>query len=306
MAVTSVNVLQSVGGFNKDFSRSYTVTYRVITNSASDGPAVVCTAAGLPRKYTPYIIGNDIDTGVYCESVTARHEDWNASRLIWLVTVQYGSSSKKEHDDNEQQGSPLDTRAKWSGGHAQFQIVASQDKDGDAVKNSANQQYDPLPMKDNSRPVINVVKNVANLDLNTWASYIDAVNDGTWWGLATRKLKCQSIQWQQMFHGSGTPYYQVTYEFHVKDDLWDYVILDAGYEHLINGGADTDSIKDDNNVETSIPWPLNGSGVALTTAQKKTDSNYFWYKPGTTAGWRIYAEKDFSALGLPTVIGAPY
>src|SRR5262245_39965763 len=81
--------------------REYTRQFTVYTNSRLDGPKVVGSAAGIPRLWTPYASGNDLDLGSWCRAVEPQKTD---NPLIWKVVCKY--SSRLERPDLAQVGRP--------------------------------------------------------------------------------------------------------------------------------------------------------------------------------------------------------
>jgi hypothetical protein len=113
----------------------------------------------------------------------------------------------------------------------------------------------------------------------------DTVNSSAWWIFPTRSVKVANIGAQSM-NEAGTQYIRVTYEFHVRRDLWiPLKILNDGRKD-INGKEQLS-----NNQIVTEPWPLDTAGAFLTVGFALTDINY--------KEFTVYRERDFTQLGVP-------
>ena len=89
---------------------------------------------------------------------------------------------------------------------------------------------------------------------------------------------------------NGNEYWVVHYEIEVAVDIPMYLsVLDAG-PHDLSATGKLDDIAEAN----GAAWPLNGSGMRLTEAQKAAGADFHW--------WRFYhhVASDWSALNLPS------
>jgi hypothetical protein len=189
----------------------------------------------------------------------------------------------------------VDYPAVWSGSFTQFQADVFKDKDGQPIENYVGDNYlDPPITKDDSRPTLVVEKNFASAQLDTWATYRDKVNSGTWWGLAARTIKIQQVSWRQLYY-KNVPYISTRFEFHINTDTWDVEVLNAGLREVASGASEWTRIKDNLGREVTTPYPLHVTGRKMTKAEIDAGPDY------TT--WKIYDELDFSTIGLPAVVG---
>ena len=156
MSVVSVLELNAgrggEGNVTRDKSwRTYTRTFRVITNNNFDDTLVVST--GVSMAYGIYA-GSiyPTDWGAWCTKISCHPE--GKSKTVWLVTVSYTSEWQPQQN-------PLADPAiiEWSS--TPYQRPYGFDKNGNALLNSAGDTYYRPVMGDDSRWEIRVQKNLA-------------------------------------------------------------------------------------------------------------------------------------------------
>lgn len=288
MAILSVNERGEGRGGRK--GQKGEVTYRrvfiVITKSKSDGPQVVMnavdpnTGTSVPLIGEIYVAGNDLDVNARCIGVDPQEIDGHGSK-IWQVNCEYSTKWQDATDD------PLLRPTDISFSFAQFQRPVWLDINASAITNSANAYFDPPVEIDDSRPVLTMVRNESWFSTSLAIDYQDAVNSDIFFGFPVRTVKIAGISGQNAVE-NGIQFVKVTYEFHIRRELWiPLKILDAGMQ--------------DKNRNTTIPgtsgqiavepWPLNGSGTFLTAP---TTTSLLQFRSFT-----VYKERAFSALALP-------
>jgi hypothetical protein len=311
MSIVSVTRLPEgwSGGFNQNWERHYRQVFRVTTSDRLDGPNTVYTASdpvtGLTiplRGAAYYVTATERDPGSFVQSIEPAFESFaaEAGGCSWLVAVTYG-----QYQMNTWTEDPIGWPLRIQFGGTQQSKIAYVDKDGKAVMNSADDYYDPPPEVDDSRSVLIVSRNegIHDFDFLKTEYYRDCVNDALWNGFAARQLKLGLITTgepqSKQVGGSIVWYYQVNYPFSVNRDTWDSKLLDQGFTRL-----DGDSppvydpvsgleilhrveIRDKHGQRPSAPVFLDGDGNELPTTS-----------PVVVKDFRIYAERDFSALSL--------
>ena len=282
MTVTSVNELHAGRTANNDgLVRTYTRSFLVKTDSKSDGAYTAGSAAGLP------LIGSTHpeDLTAWCRSLSVAPFNGENAPMAWTVTANY--SSEWQLAEN-----PLFEPAKITWSFEQFQTVAVQDKDGYAIVNSAGDLFDPPIMKDDSRPIVSVTKNLAVVP--TWLlNYQDAVNSGpfTLDGLtiSTGCAKMNAISVGAKATQNGYTYRPVTMDIHLQRDTWNFKVLDVGYRKIVNTTEREMITSDGDGTDPPMPVLLNGSGGVVSD-------------PDTTGGvfltYNVYATADFTVLPL--------
>ena len=267
---------------NDDGHRDYTVFWPVQTTSVYDGPDIAITAPGLPTPGASLAIGNTIDPwAFYQRKGSAKLIKSRGNRKFWDVALHYTTLPTKRCQTNKIEN-PLMEPHRVSGEFRKYTAEATEDKDGDPLVNSAHERFKgPVVSRDFNRPSIHLEMNVAWLNLTVLAGYVDAVNDSTWWGQSARKIKCSEFDWQRVLYGTCNYYFIAKFTFELKEDTWDFKVLDEGAKILENGEA----IQYKDTREENTTTLLDGSGQATTTP--------YYHE------FRVYPEKDFSTVGWP-------
>lgn len=195
-------------------ANSFIQRWRVQTNDPLDGPHVVVNHPGLPALYSPYSSGND----TYEDALLLRKtpEEEGDSHRSWIVTCEY---------NNEYQLYPLLEPTLYSMSFDQYTQVARMDVNGFPLNNSMGQAFTPPPEADWSRPVFIARRNEAFINTSFVIDMVDSVNASVWKGWAPRTVKCKSINIGEQQLRNGTYFHEVTYEFHLFWQTWDYFIL---------------------------------------------------------------------------------
>lgn len=238
--------------------RSYTRSFLLETTSRFDDAYDVGSNASLP------LIGSahPSDASAWCIALDVEcYEGWKS----WRVTASYSSERAMAED-------PTEDPAAISWDSEQFQTPLIEDNAGDAVVNSAGDPFDPPIMRDDSRRVATVVKNLATVP--SWIlSYQDAVNsdsftiDGV--SVTAGQAKMQRVTVSELQERNGTPFRVVTFQIHFQRDGWNFRPLDAGFREL--DGTDRIQILNSGDSEpVNAPVPLNGSGAAIDNPTSAT------------------------------------
>lgn len=176
----------------------------------------------------------------------------------WEVSASYSSEYETTED-------PLDMPAAIDWGGEQFQEPLIVDVNGDLVLNSAGDPFDPPIMKDFSRRVVTVVKNLAAppswlVDSEDVINDSDFTLDGV--TIPARCAKMQSVHISRKNYQNGVQFRQVTMLMHLNKRTWKFRQVDSGFNELYNT---TDRIKIQINGEyPTAPVLLDGSGVRLS------------------------------------------
>jgi len=134
------------------------------------------------------------------------------------------------------------------------------------LTNSSGETFDPPINKEYYDLVIRIVRNQDYYNALVAAQYIGNINSDAIWGLAPGTVKCNVFSGQPK-RAAQLYYYQVSYEFQVRFDVWRRRILDQGFREVT--GVDEDgvttyaTILDDNLKPLSQPVLLDGDGEQL-------------------------------------------
>lgn len=221
------------------------------------------------------------DTTAWCTQLTVENTNFWAG---WTVTEQYSS-------ENELAENPLFEPATFDWDFEQFERVADVDKNGDAITNSAGDIFtDPPLMRDDSRPLCTVTKNLAAVP-TAILTYQDAVNssaftlDGLSITTGLAKMNRVSVSRKQL--RNGYTFRVVTFDIHLQRDAWNLKPLDYGYR--AKSGSDRTAIVSTDGTEPRTPVLLNGSGAVLSPPTSAT-AVYLSYD--------VYYALDFNLLPL--------
>ena len=279
MAVTYVGELsEGRRAQNSKGVRTYTRVFRLTTSSQTDDAYTVGSKGSLP------VIGNThpSDGNAYCSDLDVQCvRGWR----IWDVTATYSTervlSSTPTSDP---------TYITWD--TEQFQKPATQDKDGKGVVNSAGDPFIPPEQMDDSRRIVTVQKNLANVP--TWIlSYQDAVNsdaftiDGR--SIAIGEAKMQRVSVGPPEIRNGVTFRQVTFVIALQRDGWAFKLLDQGYNERRLITTDGKKVIHINGQIPSSPVLLDGNGFA----QLDPDS-----ASAVFLTFNVYKQQPFSSLPL--------
>lgn len=235
--------------------RTYTRTFRVVTNSNFDDAAVVQGDPRCPRVGNLY----PWDRAAYCKSISPRNEGF--SKRVWIVTATY--STEREITEN-----PLHEAAEIDWNTEPYQRAYYKDRDGKAILNSAGDYYDPPVTGDDSRWVVTITKNLSSVP--KWIlGYRDAVNsdgcyiDGIYVAAGYAKIMAVRVsKWQSR---NEIWYRTLSLTIALSDIGWAREELDQGFREI--DPTDTTKkkrrrIKDGSKYVCS-PVLLDGSGHVL-------------------------------------------
>jgi hypothetical protein len=217
--------------------------------------------------------------------------------MIWGLVVRY-YIPPVENTPDPSTGIPKDC---WSGAGSSTSIPVFKDKDGVLVVNSAG---DPLEgaERESSEFSLTLTKCYSDLSWSPIAkSRSNTVNASSWNGSAARTWKASfrsANKKEATVSGSSSdtkPYWEVTWEFHYREETWDYKPWDVGFNQLVDssgspatGGTSRAAILGADKKPVKAPVALS-NGVAKAAGQK----------PDALA-FRLYQETDFSVFGNPS------
>lgn len=205
---------------------------------------------GSAHPYIPFCWCNDVDVQ-------------QNGKLEWVLTANY--STLIELNEN-----PLFDPAyiEWDGDNFEEPLVY--DRNGDAVVNSAGDQYENL-FRERTRRVVTVTKNVATIP--DWIiDNEDAVNsaifslDGISIGIEKAKLRPPSISRKQV--RNGVTYREMKMIFTLNKDTWVTKAVDAGYRY--KSGTERKRIVSDDGSDVTQPVCLDGTGLVLSNPTPAT------------------------------------
>jgi len=279
MAVTYVGELaEGRRATNSRGVRTYTRVFRLTTSSQTDNAFTVGSNGSLP------VIGNTFpsDGNAYCTDLDVQCvRGWR----IWDVTATY---STERAINTVPTSDPVFVQ--WD--TEQFTKPATQDKNGDAIVNSAGDPFLPPEQMDDSRRVVTITKNLSSVP--AWVlTYQDAVNSDTFTidgvSIAIGEAKMQRVSVGPAEIRNGTTFRAVTFVIALRRDGWAYKILDQGYNEK-DAAAPTGRVPIYiRGMLPTSPVLLDGTGKQLPDP-KATD--------GVFLTFNVYKTQAFSSLPL--------
>lgn len=285
----------------EDGHRTYSLSFRVTTDSTNDGPRVVGQAADaewhIPAIKEAYAFGPDeYDAHALCVKASPEQE----APKIWRVDCEWTTNTS-------QYANPLDEPPQVSGSaRGDGQEAFLEDVETlDAVLNSAHCPYQEQPTRRKSKETLTVTVNkpcrtgVPTDDPRTWAfQYVCKLNNANWNGYGEGAVMCTGISWTKesaMVAGAVPPlvsYYKITYDFEIDEpDRWVIRTLDQGFKSIaqppLANAGEIVNIKDDNDEDIAEPMLLDGNGDVLDA-----DADAVFLE------WNAYFKVDFSTLGI--------
>jgi hypothetical protein len=255
---------------------TYVRQFRAIADSSLDRPKSIVAAV---RTQFGIAIGDHYKVLSPLDGITVLEEDTNAflaefnavldgqadDGCQWTVTVTYSSA------DGEGQfpPNPIDHPTKVNYTSSRQDKVPTEDRDGNAIVNSAGESFSHVPAIDEYRNVIQIQRNVAVWDPDLANDYKGTVNIGPFTvGPKTYPagtVKCNDIKADWDFHVECGWYWVVDFEFEVNLGGWDTHLLDEGMRYRDATSHKLKAINDENGQPVGDPTPLDGTGLQLGT-----------------------------------------
>ncbi len=290
MAAVSVREVHNsrAGSINDRGEVEYTRTFQVITDSYLNGPATVRVATGVPRRYDIYADADGtLDTSAVCRSVEVSA---GPDPLVWFVSCKY-SSKVAEPDQGEE--NPLNRPADVNWTNVKFTTVATEDRDGEAIMNSAEEPYDPPLEKELIRLGLKISRNEEFYNAAVQLLFHNTVNSDAWFGLHPGQAKCAGISADRKYE-NGAYYWRVVYEFELMPaadatealTVWAKRVLDQGWYEL--DGTTKKLIVDKFGKPVTAPHLLDGDGAKLVSGEDPVFNTF-----------HLYETRAFGALNLP-------
>lgn len=293
MAIIACNLKREgrTGNHGVSSSREYQIPWQVLTNSDNDGPRNVIAVGPfigpdpLPLIGATYSVGNDTDTFSVCQNLAAVNVPGRVRE--WTVTATFKPLEPNQEQQDVVSTNPITRPIKYRLEHESWTRVTEKDKDGVALKNSANVPFDTGVELEDSYVVLVAEKNFATLqqiiDLNV--QFALKVNNAVFKGGAVRSWLCRPITCSDLQNENGVAYYTATFHIVHKPDLWDIQVVDRGF--LTKDGAVWKGALEKNLQPVGEAIPFNGAGSILNAGL-----------PLHFLSFRIRGETSFTGLGI--------
>ena len=297
MSASTLGVISWNRSRDEEGQRTYDIEFLVQTTLASDGPATVSAAWGLPKIGSYWYYGNDADRWAYCtpeQSVKPQTSD-QAKGNVWVVSHKFSTKPLQRCQDTSIDN-PLNEPPKLSGSFVELYQENRYDRNGTLVTNSSHELIvGPSTETSKSRPTVNVSLNVASSPVSLVDSMIDHLNDSPLWGLPARHVKFSQVSWSQSLYGTCNFYYTLNMGFEINRTGWDVLHVDKGTRALAPGGTEgnrLDYVKMKNERGEILENDyLDGSGGQLATGASPI-----------TATAEYSPQANLLLLGIPSML----
>jgi hypothetical protein len=246
------------GNENEKGVRTYVRVFGVTTNDSTAGPNTVKDFIPV-KRFDKYFDNNGVTDvlGAFAQSIEVGQVDDDPNE--WLATVTYSSKTDQPELGKEK---PTDRVPQVSWSWVQFQRPIERDALRVPVVNSSGERFDPPPEIDDSRLMLTIVRYEDSFNPATALSYKDAVNADKIFGFRAGLVKLKPITAKRDFE-NGIFYYEVTYEFEIREEGWKLRLLDQGYSTLDPAGGRPLLIRGKHGDGLAAPVLLNGAGQLL-------------------------------------------
>lgn len=284
--IVSVDLLHATRevAIEKDWTKAYTLNWRVITNAPTVSAKTVLSASPVSlgdvyeeEEPGPTTITDPIS---FCQSIRANCVDEDGRG--WILTATYGP-----YDPTVNPASPLDRPLEISFDYESIEEVVDEDRLGNPVVNSAKDYFDPPVTRPRRIRVVTCTRYETSFSVSTDESFEDAINTGEFLGAAPRTVKLSPIKRVLMRDPLVGWLWKSTYEFRYNRRGWRTRVLDQGLRRLAGTSPEKRIPIIVGGTITQSPCLLNGSGQPLAL-----DGSPYYRE------FQIDLEQAFAALGF--------
>lgn len=219
MSVVSVEPIASrSSSIDQEFARTYTITYRVITDNRLDGPLVARAAVPYVIGQS-YVFGTEFDTGAFCLDISSEQEGDDGK--FWLVKCQFGRAPALEENPLLQ---PWEITLSGQAVEVPFDI----DADGRPVCNSIGDPFSTALMKQTNQPVLSITRNEASFN-PALVLFANTVNSDAFYGGAPGTVLFQPANSQRQYSSTYGYFWTTQYSFAYNPDGWDKQLINQGF-----------------------------------------------------------------------------
>lgn len=291
MAVISVTPKTgATSSIDEKGQTQYTRLFTVVTDSPLTGGLAILESNGVPAIGDIYVgPDGEFDAQSICKSVQPKQDSENP--VLWEVSAEYGAPQANQDQQNQ---NPLLRPAVITWGFNKFQRPVWRDVNNKAILNSVGFYFDPAIEIDDSRPILTITRNEPVFNPGLAIQYQNAINSDNFFGASPGQCKVAGISAQSQTENNYF-FWQISYEFEFRRDLWQLQILNQGrYRKWKTGDPPAEEgyaqpieVK---GVHVSDPVPIDTSGQPI--ANPTPDNAYF--KP-----FDVYQSLAFTPLALP-------
>lgn len=245
MATRLLGLLDWSGDADDEGHRTYTVSFKVESDSLVDGPNTVRLTPGAPLPGDIYAFGDDADLWAFCTPKWSAkaHDIKEGERVrIWILERTFstklpagGPGQRGRCNENDIED-PLLEPPKISGSTNNKTEEITTDRFVAAVTTSSHEQMRG-PQLEFDMPTDNI-----SVEMNVASSFTIAlayamrnhVNYAPLWGLGARCVRLAGVSFDVKYYGLCYKYYTLKLEFETNPNTFDRDVLDEGTK-VLNG-----------------------------------------------------------------------
>lgn len=304
MAITEIKekLDGATAKLNQQRQANYSRVFQVICDDPRTRPGTALLAVGFEIGQEYKVIDpNDgvtvleSDDGAFVTSISCQLASAADDGCQWDVSVEYGPGGG---ESAVFPANPVEHPIKISWGFAKHEVPVETDIDDKPIVNSAGDFFDPAPTRDDSRPVLKIVRNELTYDPLLALDWKDRINEDSWYGFEPGTVKAGEFPGELRFNAECGFYYEVSYEFEIQPDGWVKKLLDQGMRTLNATSGKLANVLDEKGHQVSSPVLLDGSGQKLASGADPVILEFNIYKTAR------FADLNFDFASAPGQGGA--
>jgi hypothetical protein len=296
MSIVSVGIEPGYPEVGRQFqggrvTRSSTYRLKVITDDPNETGVALEQAIFL--AYPQWAVGYDLGSGFTIRTSRLKRSSENR-KLHFLELSADDQVTDKEKEDKDKP--PDQRRTEWSWDFETLEFALTQDVDGQVVATTAGDPFEvtyPIAI-----PVVTIERQQASFDPNTIISYVNHVNDASFWGAPVGSVLCAGIRERKGETFNGVEYRAVSYvfKFAVPEipgvmEGWKLKVLNNGPTYIL-GGEQTACREDSTTTSAGTGSKVNRNITAGGTGLIDPGD------PPHILSFKQFKEADFGALNL--------
>lgn len=244
---------------------------------------------------------------IYCTDIDIQEDSGDEGMGFWKATASFGPADPLLLGAGAIPAVAADAPVAVDWGSWTEPFALYRDKDGHILINTAGDRFNEPVDSERRFPLMRVRRKERNFDPAVAAWYWDKVNLSEWTvrglSIPARYAKCVNISGSQQWHPVFGIYYDVDYEFAIRNQSWtdskgvagqgwDLNVQNTGYRQLVSGELELVRDPDSGDfMEAPVPLDVDGAALAVPLAAGTAFPNITF---------RVHPEVDFnSAFGFP-------
>lgn len=214
--------------------RTYSITHRVEVDRTAHGPlSALEGTAGLPEPGASWSEPDIIDEFAYFTQEATVEQVGNEAGNCFFDITQTATSNPSDFCSEEFKDDPLAIADRVKIESVERQKEATFNRDGDAITNSAYEQYRGSVVEfDDHKIRVVIEQNAAELELDLIDSLMNTVNDAPLWDFDAGCVKFSRFETEPKYHTDCQKYWLRRMTFDVDTETFTRTLLDEGTKVL--------------------------------------------------------------------------